>query len=65
MPEVDFSSRRLLGRGRHVNKARQSFETFLVDKKILKALGGQDAVVGILEALAKSLTIGRKKRRAA
>jgi hypothetical protein len=65
MPEVDFSSARVLGRGRHVERARRSFETLVVDKQVLKVLGGQDAVIGILEVLAKSIAAGRRKRRAA
>jgi hypothetical protein len=65
IPEVDFSSARVLGRGRHVEKARRSFETLVVDKKVISALGGQDAVIGILEVLAKSIGAARRKRRAA
>ena len=60
-----MSSLRVLGRGRHVAKARRSFDTLVIDKKLLRALGGEDAVVGILRALAKSVALSRKKRRAA
>ncbi|MBN1612089.1 MAG: hypothetical protein JW940_35990 [Polyangiaceae bacterium] len=45
-------------------RARRSFETLVVDKKVLKALGGQEAVIGILEALAKSVTAARRRRAA-
>ena len=65
IPEVDLTSAVVLGRGRHVAKARRSFESLIVDKKVLKVLGGHDAVVGILEVLAKSVAAGRRKHRAA
>jgi hypothetical protein len=65
IPEVDLSSAVVLGRGRHVAKARRSFDTLLVDKKVLKVLGGQDAVLEILQVLASSVAAGRKKRHAA
>lgn len=65
IPEVDLSHAVVLGRGRHVAKARRSFDTLVVDKKVLKVLGGPDAVVGILRALATSVSAGRRKRRAA
>ena len=65
IPEVDLTSAVVLGRGRHVAKARRSFESLIVDKKVLKVLGGHDAVVGILEVLAKSVAAGRRRHRAA
>jgi hypothetical protein len=34
-------------------------------KKALKVLGREEAVIGILQALAKSITANRRKRRAA
>lgn len=64
MPEANLATARVLGRGRHVARARRSFETLVVDKKVLKALGGQEAVIGILEALAKSVTAARRRRAA-
>lgn len=65
MPEIDFATARVLGRGRRVEKARRSLETILVDKKVLKTLGGAEALIGLLEALAKSIEASRKKHRAA
>jgi hypothetical protein len=65
IPEVDLASALALGRGRHVEKARRSFDTLVVDRNVLKVLGGHDAVVGILQALATSVAAGRRKRRAA
>jgi hypothetical protein len=65
IPEVDLSSARVLGRGRHVEKARRSFEMLVIDRKVLKVLGGEEAVIDILQALAKSITANRRKRRAA
>jgi hypothetical protein len=41
----------MLGRGRHVERARRSFDTLVIDKKVLRALGGEEAVVDILQAL--------------
>jgi len=65
IPEVDLSSARVLGRGRHVERARRSFETLVIDRRVLEALGGEEAVIDILQALAKSITATRRKRRAA
>ena len=65
IPEVDLSSARVLGRGRHVERARRSFDTLVIDKRVLKALGGEEAVMDILQALARSITATRRKRRAA
>ena len=52
-------------RGKYVEKARRSFETIVVHKKVVAALGGPDGLTAILEALAKSVTQARKKTRAA
>lgn len=65
IPEIDLSSAVPLGRGRHLEKARRSFDTLLVDRKVLKTLGGHDAVLTILQTLATSVAAGRKKHRAA
>jgi hypothetical protein len=65
IPEVDLSSARVLGRGRHVERARRSFDTLVIDKRVLKALGGEEAVMDILQAPARSITATRRKRRAA
>lgn len=66
MPEIDLAHAKVLGRGRHVERARRSFETVIVDKKTSNALGGPDAIVRILQALAESIVAPpRKKRRAA
>jgi hypothetical protein len=37
----------------------------VVDKKIAAALGGQEGITAVLEALAKSVGQARKKHRAA
>jgi hypothetical protein len=52
-------------RGKHVEKARRSIETIVVDKQLLKALGGPEGLYAILEAMAKSMALGRRKRSAA
>ena len=52
-------------RGKYAAKARRSMETIVVNKKVLKTLGGPEALVAILEALAKSIEASRKKSRAA
>jgi hypothetical protein len=52
-------------RGKYAARARRSVETILVDKKVLKTLGGPEALTGILEALARSIEASRKKRPAA
>jgi len=48
-----------------VRKARRSVETIVVDKRVLDTLGGPKGLNTILQALAKSITQARKKRRAA
>lgn len=52
-------------RGKYFEKARRSFETIIVDKKVAAALGGPEGATALLEALAKSLGPTKKKRRAA
>jgi hypothetical protein len=52
-------------RGRYFEKARRSFETIIVDKKVAATLGGAEGVTALLEALAKSVGQAKKKRRAA
>jgi hypothetical protein len=65
IPEIDLAKVKFLGRGRYVEKARRSFDTLVVDRKVLDALGGPDAVINILQTLATSVSAGRKKRPAA
>jgi hypothetical protein len=66
MPEVDFSRLGKLSRGKYVERARRSLEVIVVDKKLVKALGGPDRVAGVLHALAEALGNKKpKKRRAA
>jgi hypothetical protein len=52
-------------RGKYLDKARRSFETIVVDKRVAAALGGPEGVTAVLEALAKPVTKTKKKRRAA
>jgi len=52
-------------RGKYLEKARRSFETIIVDKKVAAALGGPEGVTALLEALAKSLGQAKKNRRSA
>ena len=52
-------------RGKYAARVRRSVETISVDKKVLETLGGAEAVIGLLEALARSIEASRKKRRAA
>jgi hypothetical protein len=68
MPEIDFSTARVLGRGRHVEKAKRAFaefETVAIEKSVLKALGGPEGLNEILQVLAKTIGLAKKKRRAA
>jgi hypothetical protein len=51
-------------RGKYLEKARRSFETIVVDKRVADALGGPEGITAVLEALAKSVTRGKKKRAA-
>jgi hypothetical protein len=52
-------------RGKYLEKARRSFETIVVDKKVADALGGPAGVTAVLEALAKGVAHAKKKKRAA
>jgi hypothetical protein len=52
-------------RGKYFERARRSFETIVVDKKVAAALGGAEGITAVLEALAKSIAPAKKKGRAA
>jgi hypothetical protein len=66
MPEVDFTRVGKLSRGKYAERARRSLEVIVVEKKVVKALGGPDRVAGILHALAGAIGEKKpKKRRAA
>ena len=52
-------------RGKYAERARRSFETIIVDKKVAAVLGGPEGVTALLEAVAKSVGQTKKKRRAA
>lgn len=52
-------------RGKYFEKARRSFETIIVDKKVAATLGGPEGVTALLEALAKTVRQAKRKRRAA
>lgn len=58
-------SRYDLTRGKYLEKARRSFETIVIDKKVAAALGGPEGVTAVLEALARSVVQAKKKGRAA
>jgi hypothetical protein len=64
MPELDFTQVRRVRRGRNVAKARRSLEVLALDKRVVAALGGPEAVHAILVALARALET-KKKRHAA
>ena len=66
MPEIDFSRLGKPSRGKYAERARRSLEVIVLDKKLVKALGGPDRVAGILRALAEAVGEKKpKKRRAA
>jgi hypothetical protein len=65
IPEVDFSRVRAVGRGRHAARARRSLTTIVVDRRLVRALGGPDALTALLEAIANSLGASRRRGRAA
>jgi hypothetical protein len=52
-------------RGKYLDKARRSFETIVVDKRVLEAVGGAEGLYAILDAMANSIALGKKKRNAA
>jgi hypothetical protein len=61
MPEVAFPPVGTLSRGKYAERARRSLEILALDKKLVAALGGPEAVAGILRALATA--VGEKKPR--
>ncbi len=65
MPELTAEQLANARRNRHVERARRSLEIVVLDKKLVKKLGGPTAVHRILQALAESLERPKKKRRAA
>ena len=65
MPEVDFSKLEALSRGKYAERARRSIEILALDKKVVTALGGPDAVSAILRALSAALGDRKPKRRRA
>jgi hypothetical protein len=65
IPEVNLVRYRVVGRGRHVEDARRSFESVLIDPQTVKALGGPDGVRSLLDHLAGLIRPKRGKRRAA
>lgn len=42
-------------RGKYLDKARRSFETIVVDKRVLEAVGGAEGLYAILDAMVKSI----------
>jgi len=65
--EMDLSRYDLTrgARGKYLEKARRSFETIVVDKKVATTLGGAEGITAVLEALAKSVGQAKRKGRAA
>ena len=64
MPEVVLPLGRRVSRGKYAGRARRSLEVLALDKKLVAALGGPDAVAGILRALAAALQRSPKHRDA-
>jgi hypothetical protein len=69
MPEIDFSKMKVIGRGRHYERARRSLEVIVLDKKLVKKLGGPEGVRALLTAVAGVVGVkksgSRRSRRAA
>ena len=65
IPEVDTKTYRVLGRGRHVDLARRSFEAVMLDPQTVKLLGGPDGVRKLLDTIVASVHPKRRKGRAA
>jgi hypothetical protein len=49
MPEVDFSRLGKLSRGKYAERARRSLEVVVLDRRLVKVLGGPERVAGILQ----------------
>jgi hypothetical protein len=65
IPEIDLAGYRPVGRGRHTQKARGSFETLVLDKKLVDALGGVERIAEILHAIASAMMKRKPRRRRA
>lgn len=52
-------------RGKYVAKARESFETLVIDKETMRALSGPENILVILRALAAALPRRAKRKKAA
>jgi hypothetical protein len=48
-------------RGKYLEKARRSFETLIIDKKVAAARGGPEGMTAVPEALARSVTHAKKR----
>ena len=52
-------------RGRYAQKARRSLTVLALDKRVVKTLGGPEAVARILTTLAESIEAPKKKKKSA
>ncbi len=52
-------------RGKYLEKARRSFETIIVDKKVAATRGGRVGVTALLEGVAMSVAPAKTTRPAA
>jgi hypothetical protein len=64
IPEVNMMNYVVVGRGTRVAFARKSFEMVALDKSVVTALGGADAVRELLHGIV-AVTSRAKKRKAA
>ena len=62
MPEITAEQFATARRNPHVGRARKSLEIVVLDKKVVKRLGGNAAIHRILQALADSLDQPKKKK---
>ncbi len=62
MPEIDFSKARVLGRGLHAAKARRSFASVLIERKLFDKFGSEEAIVAALRSFVEAVEAMRGAR---
>ena len=67
IPEIDFSTAKLLGRGIYAKRMRERMRYLPIERELFDRLGGTSGILTILRAIADATpgARGPKKRKAA
>lgn len=52
MPEIDFSTAKVLGRGLYAKRMRESMRYVPVERELFERLGGTEGILNVLRAVA-------------